>query len=126
MIFEIIASDFSIKSETPIRRTFFPLKRSSPSILISFDKLKDDDSLSLIHENFHDIIKLYKENGSSLLLKLNKEFYDINDESIVVETDLTKVEKELIKMFYGENRILENKFHKNILMRSIAKYLKEN
>ena len=68
MIFEIIASDFSIKSETPIRRTFFPLKRSSPSILISFDKITQT-AINLGADYYTNIQhdKLIKRNLRSLV-----------------------------------------------------------
>ena len=51
--------------------------------------------------------------------------YGINHPGVTVETDLTDVEKEMIDLFHYDIDYLKNEFSKNLIVNSVAAYMKD-
>ena len=91
---------------------------------LPLSELMESDRYTIIDNNYTDIARAVKENGG-LILNLEGELYGINHPGVTVETDLTDVEKEMIDLFHYNTDYLKNKFSKNLIVNSVAAYMKD-
>ena len=91
---------------------------------LPLSELMESDRYAIIDNNYTDIARAVKENGG-LILNLEGELYGINHPGVTVETDLTDVEKEMIDLFHYDIDYLKNEFSKNLIVNSVAAYMKD-
>ena len=91
---------------------------------IPLTELIESDRYTIMDGNYIDIATATRDH-KGLLLNLEGQCFTIDHPGITVETHLTDVEKEMIDLFHYDTDYLVNKYSKNLIVNSVATYMKD-